>query len=802
MRGSGSFRILRKHWKLTVVAVFSLTVAMALGVLTLSVSNTFLLAPPAAPQPDRLVMIRGRSPIGEVDQLSYPDFEYLREHNHVFTDIAAAPNSINISGDMAIGAKALSRPVSENYFAVLGIRAARGRLLAPGDEKSKTPVAVMTDACWKRLGSDPNIVGKVLFGDTIVGVTPEDFTGGFYGLNGDLFIPLSDSNYNAAWRNQREVRGLLLLARLKPGVSRREAQAEISSLSGQLASAYPKEDKDRAAVVERATLLPPDAVATAELTFGILLGVVMLVLLIACGNVANLLLAVAVGRRQEAAIKLALGAQRGRLIREFMRESVLFCAASTALGWAAAAAIISRYSHVDFDFGVLGTLAFGVNLRLDAAVAGFTVLLTLIAILATGLAPALYASSPHLAAILGGEIVVGGTRKNMRRNILVIAQVAICTLVLVGMGLCRRNLYNLRHVDPGFSARDLVGVQVYPSKEGAAKDNGNAQLRNVYQRVRSEVGALAGVESVALAWQLPLSLGFGHVSAELPDHGKKADVAQNTVDENYFDTFGIPVLQGRVFNSGDREGGPEVAVINRKMAETFWPGQNPLGKIVMVGNVEGSAPRPTTVIGVTANGKYSAFDEPDDSVVYTSLNQHPQAGFSLVARTKGDPRLWIEPLERVMQSENLISVFRPLTYESWSSFTLLLQRITATVAEGLSALGLLLAVMGLAGAISYSVSERKKELGIRVALGAGEGRLMSMILRQTLVVAGAGIAIGIALGTAATAALRSEFFGIGVVEWTVLLPVGAGMLVAAIAVAYLSAKPWIAVNPMDAVRHS
>jgi predicted permease len=395
-------------------------------------------------------------------------------------------------------------------------------------------------------------------------------------------------------------------------------------------------------------------------------------------------------------------------------------------------------------------------------------------------------------------MVVGGTRKSVRRNILVIAQVAICTLVLVGMGLCQRNLYNLRHVDPGFSARNLVAVQVYPEKQGTSE----AQVKNIYMQMRAAVSALPGVESVALAGQVPLSLGFSQVPVELPDHSKKITIHQNVVDENYMGTFGIPVLEGRSFNSVDRAGSQEVVMINRKMAETFWPRENALGKTVLVSDVEGQPARRATVIGVTANGKYGSFDEPDDSIIYSALSQHYQAGFTIVARTQGDPRLWIEPLGRVVREAGLVSVFRPLTYESWSNFTIILQRITAVVAEGLSGLGLLLAVIGLAGAISYSVSERKKELGIRMALGAGQGRLMNMVLRQTLAVAGAGIAIGIALGTVATALLRSLFFGIGVVEWTVLISVSAGMLMLSLAVTYFSARPWISVNPMEAVRHA
>lgn len=795
-----SLRTLRKHWKLTAIAVCSLAIAMALGVVSLSLTDTFLLLRPAAPNPGRLVIIHGRSAAAAVDMISYPDYQYLREHNHVFTDIAADPNSVNINGDPHFGGrevKVISRPVTENYFSVLGIHAALGRLLAPGDERSKAPVAVMTYACWKRLGADPKIAGKVLAGNTIVGVLPESFTGGFYGLNGDLFVPLSDANYSPEWRTQRDARRLMLLARLKPGITRREAQAEVAALCGQLASAYPREDKGHSAVLTRATLLPPDAIPTAEMALGILTILVLLVLLIACANVANLLLAVAVGRRQEAAIKLALGARRGRLVREFMRESALLCVAGSALGGAVAWAVMGRFSRVDFDFGVLGTFSFGINLRLDAAVIGLTLILTAIAIVATGVAPALYASSPNLSQMLGGELVVGGTRRGIRRNLLVIAQVAICTLVLAGMGLCWRNLYNLRHVDPGFSARNLVGVQVYP-----AEHQTGPQIRATYRRLHEMVAALPGVDSVSLAAELPLSLGFWQVPVELPDHSRKARIPQNVVDSGYFTTFGIPLLEGRGFNTGDRDDTPRVVVINRKMAEMFWPGAQAVGKTVLAGDEGDHPPAPATVIGVTANGKYGDFAEPDSPVIYSALSQHPLAGFNIAARTKGDPRLWIEPLARVVRQAGMNSLFHPLTYEGWSNFTLLLERITAGVVEGLTVLALLLAVMGLAGAISYSVSERKKELGIRLALGAVPGRLMRMVLRQTSLMAGAGIAIGIVLGIVATALLRSRFFGIGVVEWTVLVPVAGVMLALSLAVAYLAALPWIAADPMEAVRHA
>ncbi len=768
---------------------------MALGIVGLSLSNTVLILAPAAPAPDRLAMIYERSNANAIEEVSYPDYQYYRQNNHVFTDLAAAPNSINALGDFDFQAREVSlvaRPVSENYFDVLGIRPYLGRFFAPGDDASNARVSVMTYSCWKRLGADPHIVGKVLAGNTIIGVTPEDFTRAFYGFDGDLFTNLSSSD-NSPWRTERTERRLSLIARLKPGVTRRQAQAEMATLAGQLASAYPKEDKGRAAVVTRATLLPADAIPTAELMTAILMALVLLVLLIACANVANLLLAVAVGRRQEAAIKLALGAGRGRLVREFLAESAILCAISGVLGYLIAAAVITQFSNFSIEFPTMGVFSFGLHLRMDSTVAALALLLTVIAILAAGLAPALYASSPGLAQILGGEIVVGGMRKSARRNALVVVQVAVCTLVLVGMGLCQRNLYNLRHTDVGFTARNLVANTVYIQQEGYDEARG----KQLYSRLRSAVAALPGVESVALAEDLPL-LGASQVPVQFPDGAKTISIAHSVVDGDYFNTLGMNVPAGRTFNSSDRENSPPVAIINQKMADMFWPGEDPVGKAILAGEQA----QKVIVAGVTPTGKYVDLDEATQPFLYYPLSQHYLGAINVIARTKSDPRRWIRPLAKAVRGLGLHVMIQPVTLDGWMTLTLLPQRIAAGCVAMLSALGLLLAVIGLFGAISYSVSERKKELGIRVALGALPWQLLKLVLRQTMFVAGAGVAIGILLGVAATIVFRSQLYGVGAVEWSVLVPVGGGMLLLSLLVAYLSARPWITIDPMDAVRHA
>ncbi len=791
-----SARTLRRYWVLTAISVLSLSIAMALGVLGLSLSNTVLILPPAGAAPDRLVMIYSRAPSEAIGHFSYPDYRYYREHNHVFADIAATPTSVGLNDDKNFEGrevKVVTRPVSENYFAVMGLRPFLGRFLAPGDDHSTGAPAVMTWSCWKRLGSDRHIVGKTVAGRLIVGVTAKEFTGGLYGINGDLFTNLENQGQDS-WFTERDERPLVLIARLKPGVRRSQAQAEMTALSGQLASAFPKEDKGRSAVVTRATLLPPDAIPDLEWMTAILMALVLLVLLIACANVANLLLAAAVGRRQEAAIKLALGAQRGRLIREFLKESALLCVAGGALGYGLAAVVAAHFANFTLVFPMWGSVSFAAPLHLDGAVAVFTLALIAIATIATGLAPALYASSPQIAQVLTSEIVIGGARKSFRRNALVVTQVSVCTLVLVGMGLCQRNLYNLRHADPGFSARNLVALNVFAEAEGY---NEEARGRELHETLRRAAAALPGVESVTLAWDLPL-FGYSQLPVQLPDSSKTLSVAHTVVDSAYFATFGIRLLAGRAFNASDIEKGQPVAVVNHKMAQDFWPGKDPVGKTLMAGKPA----HQVLVVGVAADGKYDDIDEPTQPFLYYPLSQNYRGGVSVIARTKGDPKLWVGSFAKAMRGLGLKVMVQPVTFEQWSEFSLLGQRIIAWGVAILSALGLLLAVLGLAGAISYSVGQRKKELGIRVALGARRWQLLRMVLRETALVAGSGVAIGILLGIAATVGFRSQLYGIAPVEWTVLAPIATAMLALSLLIAYLSARPWLSVDPMEAVRHA
>ena len=368
--------------------------------------------------------------------------------------------------------------------------------------------------------------------------------------------------------------------------------------------------------------------------------------------------------------------------------------------------------------------------------------LIVIAGLAVGLAPALQSSKPNLAGAMSGEIAVGGTGKGVLRNVLLVIQVAVCTLVMVGVGLCLRSLHNLREVNPGFSARNLAAVMVDLQESGYSE----AQGRKFYDDLRHAASQLHGVESFCLAPALPLGEnawdeGEVHFEDKADNNQQPVKISYTAVDRNYFATLGIPLLAGRTFDSSDTEKSSEVVVVNHKLAETYWPGESPVGKRMRIKNGD----RVVTVAGMVGDGKYSDLDEPTRPYMYYNLAQHYQTGIALIVRTKSDAHQWLEPLAQIVRKLGTPSDMPAVTLDEWMRFTLFVPILTMQVVSGLGALALLLAAMGLYGTVFHSVSERKKEIGIRMALGALRSHLVTLFLRQTAIIAGFGVLIGLLL---------------------------------------------------------
>lgn len=804
-----SLRILRKHWKLTSIAVFSLAIAMAAGAVGFSVFNALLLRPPAVPAPEQLASVYTTTPTEEFSGTNYDDYKYYRDNNHVFSDVLAFPYSIAVRPITYEGrAKSgLMNAVADNYFSVLGIRPILGRVFARGDDDKPSALAVLSYSYWNWLGADPNIVGKTVAVDrvqlTIIGVAPKSFVGTIFSDLPDIWYPLSIDaalNHQAQdWRADRNNHFLGLVGRLKHGVTRPQALADLQMLSKQLAAAYPATDKDRVAQLTQTSMLPVDSVSSAKIISAIILAIVALVLFAACSNVANLLLALASARRHEILVRAAIGATRGHLIRELLIDSTLLAAGGGLFGFLLAWLGLRQLMQFKPYIPGIGLLPLTIDFRPDIRVAAVTVALVFLAGLATGLVPGLYSSSPNLAGALSGEITVGGTRKGRIRNALVVIQVAVCTVVLIGVGLCFQSMSNLQHVNLGFSARNLAILTLDLRANGYSEEQG----RNMYARMREAATQIYGVESTGLASDLPLSGNGGHeeqvrMEGSPATNQQAASIASIAVDENYFSTLGIPVLTGRVFTPADTAKGPAVIIINHLMAEKYWPGQNPIDKTARIENGN----QVVTVVGVVGDGKYIDIDEPARPFMYFDLNQRYQSIVYLIARTQGNPHQWLTPMSNALQKLDSQLFFQTLTMDDWMDLSLYVPRIALVCTGAFGCLAFVLAAVGLYGAVFYSVSERKKELGIRVALGAAPRHLWRMILRQTSMVTAAGVCLGIAGGIIASTLVRSQLYGIHPVESMIFLAVALAMGVMTVLTAYSAARPWMKTDPMESVRHA
>jgi predicted permease len=804
-----SLRILRKHWKLTSIAVFSLAIAMAAGAVGFSVFNAILLRPPAVLAPNQLVTVYTAAPNEDFAGLCYDDYKYYRDNNQVFSDLMAFPYSISVTS-IRFGDRpkdGLVNTVSDTFFSVLGVKPLLGKTFAKGDDDKLSGLAVLSYPYWRWLGADPNIAGKTLTINglqlTILGVMPSGFVGTIFSDLPDVWYPLSTeaamNRQGNDWRKDRNARPLRLVGRLKPGVTRSQALANMEAISSQLATAFPQTNKDRKAHLTDTKMLPVDSVSDAKTISAILLAIVALVIFAACSNVANLLLALAGARRHEILVRAAMGATRARLIRQVLMDSTLIAVGGGLFGFLLAFLGLLQLLRFRPYIPGLGPLPLTIDFRPDLTVLAATMALIFAVGLATGLVPGLYSSTPNLAGALSGEIAVGGTRKGRIRNSLVAIQVAVCTLVLVGVGLCFRSLNSLQHINIGFSTRKVAIVSTDVSSANYSEQQG----RQFFANMRETAKQIYGVQAVTLASDLPVSQNGGSLMQvqlkETPAASDKGEqIAFEAVDENYFSTLGIPLLAGRVFTAADTPNGPPSIVVNHFLAEKYWPNQNPIGKTIRFD--EGK--RVANVVGVVVDGKYVDLDEPPRAFIYFDLNQRYQSIAYLLARTDGLPRQWLNPLHDAVQKLDPALFFQKMTLDDWLNFSLLVPEVTLVCVAGFGGLAFVLAVVGLYGAVFYSVSERKKEFGIRVALGAAPGDLWRMVLSQTSFVTAAGVLLGITGGIVASLLVRSLLYGIRPVEWIVFIAVALTMGVVTVLTAYSAARPWLRADPMESVRHS
>jgi predicted permease len=802
-----AIRALARSPGFTLVAVLTLALGIGANASIFSIVSALLLRPPAhVVEPERIVSIWTSDFSGPLyGSSSYPDYEAYAEQSDLMSGVSAftlMPANL-IQSDESVRL-ALER-VSTNYFEVLGVAGAAGRLLRSGDADD---VVVIGHALWRsRFGADPAVVGRTIRLNagsfTVVGVAPEGFNGGMRGVRADAWVPLQGTallGADARFLTERSSRGLQLFGRLREGVSIEEVRARFAVVATQLLAEYPESWRDvanrgRAITVlpESESRVPPDLRGAVIGIAALLFAGVGLVLLICCANIANLLLARGASRVCEIAIRLSLGAGRARLVRQLMCESLLLatlgCVGAVGIAFAAAGLLLRFQAPLPIPVTL--------DVAIDWRVLGFAALVALGAAAVFGLAPALDATRlTTVSALKEGAGTLAGASRQRLRNALITAQVAVSLVLLVGAGLFLRTLQHAAAVDPGFDAANVVVASFDLRTQGYTEARGRA----FYAELSERVAGLPGVLGVTVARGVPLSgdggRRFARIDGYEPRQGEDMEFNFNVVGPEYFDVMRVPLVRGRGFSAADREGAPEVAVVNESFAARFWPGENPLGKRLAFG-----ADESIEVVGIARDGKYQTLMEGPLPYVYRPFSQAYDE-MTLHVRFTGEPEAVIPLLRteiRALDSE--LPIVALATMESEMAFATLPQRIAAALLGACSVLALLLAAVGLYGVVAYAVSRRTREIGIRVALGAGRGAVVRLVLEGSMRLVALGVLIGMVLSFGAGRAVESLLGGVSPADPLALLAAPLVLMVCALVASYVPARRAARIDPMDALRH-
>jgi predicted permease len=803
-----ALRMLRKSPAFTVVAI--LVIALGSGAVTtiFSAANAVILRPiPGAADPGQLVEI-GRTQGDGHGSLtpSYPFYSHVRDESHALRGVAAwdlIPLTVSTGAE---GTSALGNLASANYFEVLGVRPALGRFFSPDEGRTPGahPVIVLSHGFWqRRFGGDSGVVGRSVIVNgspyTVIGVAPKGFTGVYPVIRTDAWVPLMQAEALGRGDGILASAGsgwLIMFGRLNDGVTIDRVRAELVAISAAHRSEEPEDMQLFTGVaLSRVTGFPSDASGAIYAFVALLFAMSALVLVIASVNVAGMLLARATTRRREMAVRIALGAGRGRLVSQMLTESLVLFVAGAGGGLLIAFGSVRLFDTIQLP----AELPIAVDLAPDYRVLIFALGAALITGIVFGLAPALQATRSDPSVSLRSDSAGAGTRRSRTRNALVIGQMALSLVLLVCAGLFVRALGRGQRVDPGF---DRGGVATAPVAVSTSGYN-ETRARTFYDVLAARLSAAPGVTAVAYARMLPLtnsrsSMAMtvdGYEPPRAESRRGQVDIDFAIVSPGFLDVLRIPLVRGRDLLASDGESAAHVAVVNETFAKHFWPGKDPIGRTLHDGKIT------VTIVGVARDAKYSSLNEAPMPYIYLPLAQNWRPEVNLLVRTTGDAAA-LTPVIRdaVRATDPLLPVPAVLTMEAATSVALLPQRVAAAVTAVMGLLGLLLATAGLYGVIAYSVSQRTREIGVRMALGADRANVMRLVLRDGVRIIAIGLAIGLALSAAAARAMTPFLFGVSATDALVFAIVPVALGAVALLASYVPARRAASTDPLTALR--
>lgn len=825
-------RQLRRSPGLTAIAVLSLALGIGANTAIFSLMNAVMLRELPVNKPSQLVLLGdGRAggstnDFARTELYSWMFYRELQQKNRVFSSVSALSSLAFRAMHGAVGGSARLEPmnvqlVSGNYFHMLGVNPILGRAFtaAVDEPAGGHPIAMVSYSWWKRrFGRNPAVLGKtVTLGSTvytIIGVTPPEFFGTAVGQSPDLWIPLSmEKQVSPGWNglNDKWFESLYILGRLKPGVTVAQAEANVNLLARQIWSNFKGSILTKA---EQQTLdhahivLTPAARGLSRLRrryslpLQILMIIVGLVLLIACANIANLLLARATTRQREIAVRMAIGARRARLVRQMLTESLLLAffggAIGIALAWWASEALLAMVSA--------GPQPLPLNVAPDARVLLFTLAITLFTALLFGTIPALRATRIDLTPSLKeGRGAVSALGRNSLSKALIVSQVSLSLVLLIAAGLFLRTLVNLANLDNGFNKQSVLLFSIDPADAGYKED---ARLANLYQQIEERVGAQPGVRAASIsfftfnqgAWDDTVT-----VPGNNPPSGIPNDVLFNNIGQDYFKTMGIPLLAGRPFNAHDTANSPKVAVINETMAKAYFPGGSPIGQRFSVASAGRGKPGQgggIEVVGVVKDAKYMGLQERHWPAAYFPYTQNTQYYNDLEVRYSGDPGAIISEVRRAVGEVNRSL---PISYQETLAQqvdqSIASQTLVARLSAFFGLLAVFLACIGIYGLMSYAVTRRTSEIGIRVALGAGRSNVLWMVMRESLALVGIGLIIGVPVALAADRLVAGMLFGLKPADPISIAGAALVLLAFAALAGYLPARRAAKIEPTVALRY-